>query len=176
MPRFVALLRAINVGGHTVKMTALRASFEALGFTDVATYIASGNVLFTSSARSAAGVERRIASALEAEYGFAVATFLRSPAELAAAAAHPFDTLGEGDALQVGFLPRALSAAESRTVQQFATGTDAFIVRGRELYWRRHGRISESTFSNARFERTLKIEATFRNITTVRALAEMAVG
>lgn len=174
MPRYVALLRAINVGGHTVKMPALRASFEALGCTDVSTFIASGNVLFQTTARSAGALERRIADALEREYRFPVATFLRTPAEMAAAAAHPFGKLADGDALQVGFLSRPLTAADAPAVEGFATTTDAFIARGRELYWRISGRVSDSKITNARLERTLSLEVTFRNITTVRKLAELA--
>jgi len=173
MPRYVALLRAINVGGHTVPMAALRTSFAALGCTDVSTLIASGNVLFRTASRSAAALERRIAAALEAEYGFPVATFLRTPDEMQAAAAHPFATVAEGDALAVGFLSRALTPADEPLVQQFATPDDVFIARGRELYWRRQGRVSDSKFTLARFERTLTLEATFRNITTVRKLAEL---
>ncbi len=46
MPTYVAFLRAINVGGHNVKMEVLRALFEAQGYADVATFIASGNVIF----------------------------------------------------------------------------------------------------------------------------------
>jgi len=57
MPRCVAFLRAINVGGRTVKMDYLRSLFEDLGFADVETFIASGNVVFESKVK---GVERRL--------------------------------------------------------------------------------------------------------------------
>ena len=50
MPRYIAFLRAVNVGGRIVKMDALRAHFEAAGFTGVETFIASGNVIFSSDA------------------------------------------------------------------------------------------------------------------------------
>ena len=46
MPRYITFLRAINVGGHTVKMDRLREIFESLGFANVETFIASGNVVF----------------------------------------------------------------------------------------------------------------------------------
>jgi uncharacterized protein (DUF1697 family) len=49
MPRYIALLRAINVGGHLVKMDALRRHFEELGFDPVETFIASGNVMFEAA-------------------------------------------------------------------------------------------------------------------------------
>ena len=52
MPRHIAFLRAINVGGHTVTMDRLRQLFTGLGLKDVETFIASGNVIFSSAARS----------------------------------------------------------------------------------------------------------------------------
>ena len=59
MPRYVAFLRAINVGGHIVKMDQLRKLFTQLGLTDVETFIASGNVLFTSPSKSGRCSRRR---------------------------------------------------------------------------------------------------------------------
>ena len=84
MPRYIAFLRAINVGGHTVKMDALRELFEALGFEQVETFIASGNVIFETTETDTAALERRIETHLQAALGYAVATFLRSDAEVAA--------------------------------------------------------------------------------------------
>ena len=66
-PRYVAFLRAINVGGHTVKMDALRAHLAALGFADVQTFIASGNVLFTAPGDPAA-LEAQIEAHLAATF------------------------------------------------------------------------------------------------------------
>lgn len=177
MPRYVALLRAINVGGHVVRMDALRGHFERLGFTDVSTFIASGNVLFTSRTGTPAAMERRIARALQDALGYPVETFLRTPREMTAAAGHaPFDDLGDGDALSVGFLARALTPAERRAVQGFAGATDDFGINARELYWRSRVRISESRFSLARFEKALGVPATFRNVTTVRKIAALLTG
>ena len=174
MPRYVALLRAINIGGRVVRMDVLRAHFESMGFREVSTFIASGNVLFTARGGVAAALEKRIANALHDALGYAVGTFLRTPAEMAAAARRvPFAELAESDALSVGFLARKLTAAERRAVQAFAGPTDDFAVHGRELYWRRRGRISESAFSLARFEKALGAPGTFRNITTVRKLAAL---
>lgn len=175
MPRYVALLRAINVGGHVVRMSTLCQVFEALEFGDVSTYIASGNVLFRSASRSASTLEQRIAAALEASLGYPVATFVRTPAELQRAAAHtPFDAPGPRDAVSVGFLARALTAAECLTLQSFVTPDDDFTVHARELFWRSRVGVGKSKFSLARFERAYSMQATFRNISTVRALAALA--
>ena len=70
MPRLFAFLRAINVGGHTVTMAELRGQFEALGFSDVETFIASGNVIFTSRAKGGQALERRIEARLHQTLGY----------------------------------------------------------------------------------------------------------
>ena len=82
--RYVAFLRAINVGGrHLVKMDALRRLFEELGFTNVETFIASGNVVFESKSRSAASLEKAIEAHLQKSLGYEVKTFIRSESEVA---------------------------------------------------------------------------------------------
>ena len=87
--RFVALLRAINVGGHVVKMDALRKHFTRLGFGNVETFIASGNVLFDAPGAKPRDLEDRIAMELERVLGYPVATFVRSPGELASVVHSP---------------------------------------------------------------------------------------
>jgi uncharacterized protein (DUF1697 family) len=175
MHRYVAFLRAINVGGHTVKMERLRALFEELGFEDVETFIASGNVVFQCPSTDAADLERRIEAHLKAALGYAVATFLRTPREIGAAAAHqPFespDPLAEGHALSVGFTRSAPGAEAREKVLALQTGTDEFAVHGREVYWLCRGRVSESKVTGARIEKALGLPATVRNVTTVRKLA-----
>lgn len=80
----VALLRGINVGGNNmVSMKALKASFERLGFDDVATYINSGNILFRAAEADARKVEERIDRMLAKEYGLKGRTFVRSLPEMA---------------------------------------------------------------------------------------------
>jgi uncharacterized protein (DUF1697 family) len=174
MPKYVAFLRAINVGGHIVRMDRLRGLFEAIGFSRVETFINSGNVIFDSPSRSAKTLEAKIAAHLHEGLGYAVATFIRSPAELAAIARYkPFDgpELLEGHGLYVGFLPDTPTAGAKRTLLSFATALDDFHVKGREVYWLCRGKFGESKFSGARLERTLGMAATLRNSTTVRRIA-----
>src|SRR5262245_62250290 len=108
--RLVAFLRGINVGGHVVKMDALKKPFEALGFTGVETFIASGNVIFESRSAPTAALERKIEAKLEAALGYEVRTFLRSAEEVAAVARQrPFAEarVRKAHALYVGFLAEA---------------------------------------------------------------------
>ena len=173
--RYVAFLRAINVGGHVVKMDVLRREFEALGLRNVETFIASGNVVFDAAERDGARLESKIAARLERTLGYAVATFLRTTGELAEIAAHrPFPesaTKAKNASLYVGFMAERLSPAAKKTLLALRTKTDDLHTSGREVYWLSLAGFSKSEFSSARMERTLGLEATFRNVTTVRKMA-----
>src|SRR6476620_4469524 len=76
--RLIAFLRAINVGGHTVKMEVLRRLFEELGFENVETFIASGNVIFDAPDDDQGALEKQIEGQLRTSLGYEVATFVRS--------------------------------------------------------------------------------------------------
>src|SRR5262245_20090236 len=107
MASYVAFLGGINVGGNRVTMDRLRSEFEALGFDDVGTFIASGNVFFRASG-SAAQLESRIEVHLEGALGYAVPTFLRTNAAVVAAAERaPFGTARPGHTHAIAFLKRA---------------------------------------------------------------------
>src|SRR5262245_42666608 len=83
MPRFIAFLRAINAGqGRVVKIASLRQVFEALGFSAVTTFIASGNVMFKCRATNVKRLERKIEKRLYEALGFEVPVFVRSEIEL----------------------------------------------------------------------------------------------
>src|SRR5215831_8752107 len=88
MPKYVAFLRAINVGGRTVKMEELRRIFDAIGFSNVETFIASGNVIFDSKSKATRAIEQKIETALLKSLGYAVDTFVRAIPELTRIANH----------------------------------------------------------------------------------------
>lgn len=174
MTRYIALLRAINVGGHVVKMDALRRTFEEMGLTRISTFIASGNVLFESSARNTKTLEQRIEAHLRASLGYEVATFLRTAAEITAIAAYkPFADAAMPAALYIGFMADPLSDAAQAKLLSFRSAVDDFHTHGREVYWLCRVRSSDSEFSLAKFEKALGVRATFRNVTTVRKIAEL---
>lgn len=174
MPRFVAFLRALNVGGsHVVKMDALKRHFEAMGFSNVETFIASGNVVFSS--KSAKGLDGKIAKALESELGHAVATFVRPCGDLEALAAHePFPKAAVASALTycVGFLSTELDADALKRLKALETDADHFHVRGRELWWLSKIPQNEAAISGKVLERALGQPTTLRNVNTVRRMAE----
>jgi len=174
MPRLIAFLRAINVGGHNVSMEKLRRLFETLGFGEVETFIASGNVIFGSDARDLSALEQTIEAHLCQSLGYEVKTFIRTASEVAAIARfQPFEAaqLQAAQALNIGFLAEPLAAKAERALMALRTEIDDFRVAGREVYWLCKKKQSESKFSNALFERTLKVRSTFRGANTVARLA-----
>jgi uncharacterized protein (DUF1697 family) len=174
MPRYVAFLRALNVGGRTVRMDALRREFERWGAAAVETFIASGNVVFETSRRDPRSLERSIEAHLLGAMGFPVTTFLRSIPELAAIAAHqPFPTAETqpGGRLFVGFMKHAPGKAIDHALAMLRTDADEFAVRGRELYWLRNTQLMQSIASGPRLEKLLESPLTVRNVNTVHRLA-----
>lgn len=176
MPRQVALLRAINVGGRTVGKTELRRLFEELGLTNVETFIASGNVIFESRVSNRQKLEVQIARHLQAALGYEVAAFIRTMAELQAVAAYrPFpaaDLRLDGAALYVMFLPALLSRTCRRDVLALATSQDAFHIRGREIYWLGRRKLSGTLVDGAALAKAIGMPTSMRNINTIRRIAE----
>ena len=175
MPRYAALLRAINVGGHTVKMDELRALFESLRLSNVESVIASGNVLFDTRAADPAALESRIEAKLKRALGYDVDTFVRTADDLDAVVAHePFaavDPVLPEHIVQVIFTRSAIGADSREKLAALCSPYDDFHAHGREVYWRTRGRSSDSKITPAIFARTKIGVGTARNITTVRKLA-----
>lgn len=168
MPRFVAFLRAINVGGRNVKMETLQEVLAPLRLANLETFIASGNVIFESGA-APAGLEARIARELEAGLGYPVQTMLRSFAEVRAIDAVA-RSLPEATAKNIGLLAAAPAAAAVQAFLKFQTPQDRLEVRGRELYWLSEVRQSESPLFKLDFERVLQVPLTMRGANTIAKL------
>jgi uncharacterized protein (DUF1697 family) len=170
MSTHVALLRGINVGGRTkVPMKDLRATFEALGFTDVATYIQSGNVVFDAkSAPKAAAIEGRIART----FGFDIAVVLRTPKELAGVIdANPFPD--DTAKVHVMFLNQAPTAAAFAKIDSAAFAPDEFALGRKEIYMHLPNGVGKSKLPGA-LVRPAGPEATLRNWRTVVTLVELS--
>jgi uncharacterized protein (DUF1697 family) len=175
VPRYVALLRAINVGKRIVKMDRLRAEFDAMGFKNVETLIASGNVLFESPSKSSAALEKRIEAQLLESLGYDVDTYVRTPAELAAVCAlRPFaDSAAHAasNALYVGFVKAPPAKDACARLMDLGNEIDQFRVHGREYFWSSLKSMGQSKITGVMIERALGAASTARNITTVRKLA-----
>lgn len=175
MIRYIAFLRAINVGGRTIKMDKLRRIFTEMGFSGVETFIASGNVILESAETDADALERRIEASLRDALGYWVDTFIRTPAQLAeVAAAWPFDAAerDQPHTAYVAFLGAPPGEAEREKLLAQATPVDAFHIDGREVYWLRRDAVGESSFEGAKLEKVLGMPATVRNRRTVERMAK----
>ena len=179
MPRYFAFLRAINVGGHVVKMDHLRKLFESLGFSSVETFIASGNVIFEAEAKNVKTLERKIESGLREALGYEVVTFIRTETELVEIANHqpfPQSDFEAPASLNIVFLGEKLDKQAEQKLLALRTEFDDLHLRGREIYWLCRKRQSESTISNVVFNKTLGKPATVRGANTVKKMAAKYCG
>ena len=175
MSRFFAFLRAINVGrGRTVKMQSLRRVFESLGLSRVATFIASGNVVFEATTKNTKALERKIKKALYDALGHEVRTFIRGEDELIKIANYrPFSQskLDTNWHCNIIFLADNLTPALKRNVKALRTNTDAFAIRGREIYWVRRRRQNRALFSTVPLGKILGRAFTVRGADTIKRMA-----
>lgn len=158
MPSHVAFLRGMNLGGRRIKNEELRAEFETLGFTEVACFRASGNVVFTAKG-SEAKLTGEIEAGLGEALGYEVPVFLRSAKELRALAIHePFDAAkvkaSEGK-LQVALLAKKPATKARNQALDEASDEDRLAIEGRELYWLPSGGISDSELDLKLLEKAL---------------------
>jgi uncharacterized protein (DUF1697 family) len=172
VPRYVALLRGINLGGHTVKMDRLRQLFEALGLKNVETFIASGNVIFESASKNAAALEKKIALHLEDSLGFPAPTFLRTDQQLAEVLEHEALEDLRARSVYIAFLYEKPAKAAHEKLMGHRSKTDDFHVSEREVYWLCGTHMSDSPFFRVGIEKALGMKATVRNVTTVAKLVE----
>jgi uncharacterized protein (DUF1697 family) len=173
MLRYFAFLRAINVGGHTVKMNLLQQQFEMLGFSGVETFIASGNVVFETFSENDKDLEMKIEHKLREAFGYEVVTFVRTVAELADIANfQPFlkSGLDAAVAFNVAFLTGVPSDEAQQKLMALKTDIDNFYVHRREVYWLCRKKQSESSFSNAVLEKTLGRKSTLRGVNTIKKM------
>ena len=178
MTKYIAFLRAINVGGHTVKMDHLRQLFESLDLTNVETFIASGNVIFESKTANSKSLEKKIEKKLHEELGYETTTFIRTNTEVAEIEKYkpfPQSQLNAAGALNIGFLADPLDDAAKRNLMSLRTAVDDFHIHGREIYWLCKKKQSESKVSNAAIEKALKVKSTLRGVNTIKKLAEKYV-
>ena len=167
MTAFIVLLRAVNVGGTgKLPMSDLKQMCEDLGFTAVRTYIASGNVVFTSR-KSEAAIKMALEQRLEAYAGKSVGVLVRTAAEMALVAAdNPFPDAAPNRTVAV-FLDRAPPADTLATVRG---RNDEQIRLGRREIYIHYG----DGMAKSKLVVPAAKSGTARNINTVAALAKMA--
>ena len=157
-------------------MAYLRQLFEEMGFFNVETFIASGNVIFDSSSQNAKELERKIEASLHKTLSYRVATFIRTTdAVVDIAHRRPFKTSdleAEENMLYIAFIAETPGVEAEQKLLALTTDIDEFYVDGSEVYWLYRKKVGESDLSGSLLERTLGMEATLRNSRTVRRIAK----
>lgn len=175
MTRYVLLLRGVNVSGaNTVKMVEFRAFLGEHGFTEVETYIQSGNAVF-SSPLSKEAVHQGVSHAFQPFFGFAPKMMIVSEQELSAAiAGNPFTDPGIDPArLHLGFMADEPTGTALEMIAAKPRTREEYLIAGRVFYLHSPDGVGKSKFFEG-LERILKVPVTFRNWRTVMALSEMA--
>jgi uncharacterized protein (DUF1697 family) len=179
MPVYVSMLRGINLGGHKkIKMDQLRASFEALGFEQVKTYIQSGNVVFKTAKASPGALCSKIEAKIIADFGHSVSVVVRTADEMKQIVANnPFlkEKGIDPDKLHVMFLSRAPERSALEQLRGLASRTEQLRCVGQELYLYLPNGVAESFVMKKPVDRLLAVVTTMRNWRTVNTIHQMCV-
>ncbi|MGP4016083.1 DUF1697 domain-containing protein [Saccharopolyspora sp. 5N708] len=173
---YVALLRAVNLGGHgRIAMADLRAVVAAAGHADVATYLQSGNVVFTSDTADPVVLAADLRHRLAAEVGVDTPVVVRTGTEIADIAGHnPFlDRQPDHTKLLVAFLAEQPDAELAARLTVPAGAPEELQLAGRQLYLHYPAGVGRSKLTAAYLEKRLGVSVTARNWKTVTALAEL---
>ena len=173
MARYVAFLRGINLGStNKISMPELRKLAENLGYTDVATYINSGNLVF-SSPKKAASLEREISTAISERLGTSTDVAVRTPAQLRRILDdNPYPD-GNPSQVTVAFLTKPAPPASREKVAAIATDAEPFTFAGSEVYVHYSNGLGRSKLAE-KFSSVIGVSATVRNINTVAKVLELA--
>jgi uncharacterized protein (DUF1697 family) len=177
VPRYVALLRSVNVAGHgRMSMNELRASFDALGYRDVATYIQTGNVLFSTTSKSETGIATAIEAQLAEDFGDSPAVLVRNVVDLQRiGASSPYAKAGADKARHhVTFLATIPSKAALDALTLPPSGRDELVVDGKEVYVHTPDGYADTKYTGTFLERRLGVVSTTRNWNTVSKLCDLA--
>jgi uncharacterized protein (DUF1697 family) len=173
----IVLLRAVNVGGRSLKMGELSAFARELGFTNPRTLLQSGNLLFECHERSDAALEARLEAEAETRFGFQTDFMVRSTGEWAEMmTANPFCDAAREDPSHLLVMPLKTAPAEGaiETLRAAIKGPERVELIGRDAFLVYPDGIGRSKLTIGVIEKALGVRGTGRNWNTVVKLAEMA--
>ena len=166
MATYVAFLRGVNLGpNNKISMPALRAMAEDLGYTDVATYINSGNLII-SSPKNAATVEQEIVKAIKDTFGRPIDVAVRTPAQLKKLLAENPYPDGNPSQVTVAFLTKTPAADAKQKVAAVAKDYEPFTFSGQQVYVNYTQGIGRSKLAE-KFSAIIGVSSTVRNIRTL---------
>ena len=174
MKTYVVLLRGVNVSGkNLIKMALLKQVVTAAGFTDVTTYIQSGNIVLKSR-NTASQIEKDLALLISTHFNCEVAVFCLDVSDLETALKNnPFPTDAPPNKVFITFLKETPSPDLIQQLQTIDFKGEVFKVRDKVLYFYLPEGMEASKMSNNFFERKLKVIATGRNLNTIKKLMEL---
>lgn len=177
MKTYISILRGINVGGQKkIKMSDLQTLYENLHFTDVTTYIQSGNVIFSTNDTTIDSISKKIEQAIFKKYKFEVPVIIRTQEEMSEVlSSNPFLKQKDIDIerLYVTFLNEKPSQASVSALESLDYSPDKFSIKNKEIFLYCPNSYGKTKFNNNFFESKLKLQATTRNWNTVTTLVEM---
>ncbi len=176
--KYVAFLRGINVGGkNKIKMEILREiCSNALGFSNVKTYINSGNVIFETAKTDDKKLAEKIEGAIEKEFGLKIKVMMRSVKEIENIVENnPFDGQFENDKdLHVFFLDEELPEDKRELLLSNNNENELFVVQKREIFCLLKVSVLDSLIGKDYIANKLKVSSTARNWRTVNKIFEMS--
>ena len=177
--KYISLLRGINVSGQKkIKMVDLRALYEGLGFSDVVSYIQSGNVIFSSKMKDRKKLIEMIEEAILDAYGFEVPVLIRSHEEISsildACPFPPGNIQEDGTKVLVSLLSSQVQGDDPGGIQRYVGDNERLELAGTEVYLYCGNGYGRSKLSNNLIEEKLRVRATTRNWKTMIKLLDMS--
>ncbi len=177
--KYIALLRGINVSGQKIiKMEDLKSSILTLNFSNVKTYIQSGNIVFESEINDYQEITKKIESIILKDFGFVIPVCLRSQDHFIQIIENqPFKDFNVNDKTYGFYVSFLSQMPDNQLIEELITfnnnGVDTIKQVGQELYIICHKNGLKETFTNVFIEKKLKVNSTIRNWNTVNKLANM---
>lgn len=177
--KYIALLRGINVSGQKkILMKDLQKLYEDLSFTNVVTYIQSGNVIFDSKEKSKEKIKTKIEKAIEKMYGFDVIVFVCEPDFInKAIAKNPYVKRKDFDPkkMYVSILSGEPEKSKIQELEKVKSGDDEFTIIKDVIYLYLVGGAGKTKFSNTIIENKLKLDATTRNWNSINEIYQITL-
>ena len=179
MQTYIALLRGINVSGQKkIKMVELKESLESLSFSDVVTYIQSGNIIFKADEKSISKLENKIHEKILTDFGFEVPVLVKTPKEIKHALNNnPFqkkDDKYDPKLFAVVFLKEKPKAENIAKLKTYDYSPEEYVLKDKIIYYYAANGAGNAKMNNNFFENKLKVQATSRNWRTTRKLVELS--
>lgn len=178
MKTYISLLRGINIGGHKkIKMDSLRDGFSSLGYTNIKTYIQSGNILFCSKEEDKTKLEREISSMIMDKYGFDVPVLVLISDDLNEVITNnPFANSinHKKEFIHITFISNEVKEINYKEIESKKESEDEYKIINKAIYLYLQKGYGNTKIHNNFFEKLLKTQATTRNWKTCLELFEMS--